>query len=98
VIPIKTERGNTQVVGDQPFELPYEQTSTLVGVPDGRMYLAIVNYKGHIVHIVERNELALEIAGKLEVHRGPGSKRKNRRLQVAATEAVTDFFMALMRM
>jgi hypothetical protein len=98
LIPIRTERGNKQIVGDQPFDLPYEQSSTLVGIPDGRMYLAIVNYKGHIVHMVERNELALEIANKLEVHRGPGSTRKNKRLQKAASEAVTDFFMALMRM
>lgn len=90
----------TELPPDTPPELvvPYEQESPLRGVPDGRMYLAIVTHKGHIVHLVERSELALQVCDKLKVHHGFGARLKNRRLQRAANEAITDFFLAMMRL
>lgn len=64
----------------------------------GRMYLAVVNANGHLIHAVERSELALEVADKLAVHHGPFAKRRNARLQKAAHEAMMDFFLELMRL
>ena len=81
------------------FTLPHEQDLPLLNeLEPNRMYLAIVNYQGHVIHVVERSELALSVADKLKVHHGPFSKARNRRLQQAAHEAIMDFFLELMKL